>query len=133
MMVQEFNREILGIEMRPVGLQKFDEHLLSYTQLMEEANEMSDAHANKDIIGVIDAVIDSMYFAYGILYKLGLDEDIVNELFCIVHTANMHKKKGLVLGRPGFNSADAAKPEGWKPPEELMMEALADYVNKYLG
>ena len=126
--VVKFNREVLGITARINSLQKPEEAALSYTQLVEEANEFRDAVEEVDYIGCIDAIIDSLYFSYGILYKLGLDEALVNRLFTVVHNANMQKAKGIKAGREGFNAADASKPEDWIDPRTAMMEILCDYI-----
>ena len=129
--VVDFNKSILGVKRGIIiQLQTDDENRLSVTQLKEEAEELSEAHANRDIVGVIDAVLDSVYFSYGILYKLGLDEELVDTLFAAIHHANMTKKKGVKANRPGFDSADATKPAGWVAPETVMTDILDSYMSK---
>ena len=123
--VQTFNKDILGIVPRSVGVLPSNEFKLSHTQLTEEANEFLQAAENNDLIGCLDAIIDSLYFSYGILYKLGVDEDDLNKLFTIVHNANMGKKKGVKAGREGHgDAADATKPDDWKDPRKLMEEYI---------
>lgn len=124
--VKEFNKDILGIAPRPKGLQSPDEAALSHKQLTEEAEEFLQANKDHDYIGSVDACIDSIVFAMGILYKLGVTETEFDTIFEIVMSANMAKKIGVKKGREGFGAADAIKPEGWVPPEELIAKVLED-------
>lgn len=123
-MVQDFNERILGILDRPMMLQTREECKLSVTQLMEEAEELMDARNDLKYVDAIDAVCDSIYFGYGILHKMGIDEDTFNKIFETIHQANMDKKKGVKHNRQGFDAADAAKPEGWVAPELRIQEIL---------
>jgi len=119
-----FNQLVLNLEPRTPGLQSMEECKLSVHQLKEEADELMDAAMNDDYVGCIDAVIDSLYFAYGILYKLGLNEEDVDALYSIVHNANLQKKLGIKANRPGFDAADAIKENGWQAPEEQMKDYI---------
>ena len=124
--VQTFNQEILGIDPRAKGVQPLEEAQLSHKQLTEEADEYLQAIKDGDYIGAIDGCIDSIVFAMGILYKLGITEDQFDDIFEVVMTANMMKKIGVKKGREGFGAADAVKPEGWVPPEETIARILAN-------
>lgn len=124
--VQKFNHEILGIAPRAKGPQPLSEAELSHRQLTEEADEYLQAIKDGDYIGAIDGCIDSIVFAMGILYKLGITEDQFDDIFEVVMTANMQKKIGVKKGREGFNASDAIKPEGWVPPEATIAKILAD-------
>lgn len=127
--VIDFNQEILGIEPRITGMQSFQEAALSYTQLIEEAREYQEAIGRSDFLDCVDAILDNLYFAYGILYKMGLSEDVVDKLFDVIHTANMTKAKGVKAGREGFNAADASKPDDWVDPKTLLREVLRNEIN----
>ena len=127
----EFNRRILKIEPRVVGMQPPEEAALSYTQLIEEAREYQEAIGKTDFVDCLDAIIDNLYFSYGILYKMGLDERLLNRLFDVVHCANMTKAQGVKTGREGFDAADAKKPKGWVDPKAQFKEILSDYINIY--
>ena len=127
--VKTFNQDVLRIPQRRLGLQDPHEAALSYTQLIEEAREYQEAIGERDFIGCVDAILDSLYFSYGILYKMGLSEELVNELFTAIHEANMAKKRGVKEGREGFDAADAAKPKDWRDPRDIMKEILADAIN----
>ena len=116
--VETFNRKVLGILPREHGLQDLKEAELSYTQLIEEAKEFLDARHALDYIGSIDAIIDSMVFSLGVLYKLGVTEKEFNQIFDTVMDSNMRKKVGVKQGREGFNALDAVRDEGFIPPEE---------------
>jgi predicted HAD superfamily Cof-like phosphohydrolase len=124
--VVKFNQEILGIAPRPLGLQSMQEAELSHTQLIEEANEFLLSTKTQDFIGAIDGCIDSIFFAMGILYKLGVSPDQFDRIFDAVTQANMSKKIGVKEGREGFDALDAVKPEDFKSPEESIMEILND-------
>jgi len=127
----DFNRNVLGIEPRVIGMQPPEEAALSYTQLIEEAREYQEAIGRADFVECVDAVIDNLYFSYGILYKMGMDERLVNRLFDVVHNANMTKAKGVKAGREGFDAADARKPKDWIDPKDKFKEILSDYIEIY--
>ena len=123
-MVQEFNVKILGISDRPLMLQTREECKLSVTQLKEEAQELMDARDDLKFVDAIDAVCDSIYFGYGILHKMGMDEETFNKIFSTIHQANMDKQLGVKDNRQGFDAADAAKPVGWEGPELRIQKIL---------
>ena len=117
----------MGIGARPLGIQPENEAKLSVRQLMEEAEEMALANSSQDFVGVIDSAIDSIYFAYGILYKLGLDNEKVDRIFNSIHNYNMTKKRGVKSGREGFDAADAVKPTNFvMSPEERIMHIISE-------
>jgi predicted HAD superfamily Cof-like phosphohydrolase len=122
--VVEFNQKVLGLEPRPHGLQEYDEAHLSYMQLNEEASEYLGAYLDEDLVGCVDACIDSIVFAMGILYKMGIVEEEFDTIFEVVMAANMTKKIGVAKGREGFTSLDATKPLGFKSPEHIIKEIL---------
>lgn len=118
-LVIEFNRHVLDIEQPSLGHQSDAEHKLSIAQLSEEIEEHIHAHNNKDFVGCIDSMVDLIYFAYGVLYKLGLDQEDIATIFAIVHTANMNKKRGVKESRAiEGTDRDAIKPVNWIAPEE---------------
>ena len=125
--VESFNKSVLNIEPpKERRLLDHDTIKLSHSQLVEEANELLDAHTEHDYIGAVDACIDSIYFAMGILYKLGVTEDQYGAIFEVVNEANMAKVKGKAKGRESHNADDATKPEGWESPEGTIARILAD-------
>jgi len=128
--VIDFNQEVLHIMPRPIGMQDPHEAALSYTQLIEEAREYQEAIGRVNFVECIDAVLDGLYFSYGILYKMGLTEQMVDEMFDAIHQTNMAKAKGIKPGREGFKAADATKPTGWVDPKVRMEEILNAYITK---
>ena len=128
-MVENFNRKILGIQRRQLGLMNPEEFKLSLTQLREEIQEIEDAYNEGDLVGVIDGLIDLDYFQKGVVYKHGVGRSLYRKLFSAVHHCNMTKKKGVKETRQGFgDSADAIKPQGWVPPEEAIRLILEQEV-----
>jgi len=123
--VVEFNREILGIGKRPISTLSQAEADISYASLIEECNEFLEAYKNDDFIGTVDAVIDLMYFAHGVLYKMGIDHGIYEKLFSSVHDANMSKRLGVNTKRGNGEAADAVKPDGWVSPETRIANILS--------
>lgn len=126
--VYEFNDKILKIDVGDVGPMGPDQAVHLFKAMQEEANEFLHAHENGDFIGQIDALVDSIYFAIGGFYKMGLPDTAVEEIFAAVHDANMTKKKGVVASRATGDVADAIKPVGWVPPEERIGIILDKYT-----
>ena len=124
--VMDFNKQVLGIIPPGRGLLDMDTINLSKTQLVEEALELLDAHEEGDFIGAVDACIDSIFFAMGVLYKMGVTENQFNIIFEVVSNANMSKKIGKARGREDHDALDAAKPDDWVGPEDLIKRILED-------
>ena len=122
--VVHFNQVILGIEQRPVGLLNDAELNISIKSLNEEIDEFETEHANGNIIGAIDGIVDLLYFGIGVLYKMGLSDEEIGQVCSAVHNANMDKKKGVNARRGDGSAADAVKPENWVGPEERIASIL---------
>ena len=121
--VVQFNQEVLGIEQRsprPLSAKELD---LSVKCLTEELEEFCNASREMDYIGQIDAIVDSIYFSIGVLYKLGLTPEQIHACCMAVHSANISKKRGVNAKR-ATGAADAVKPEGWVGPEERIKAIL---------
>lgn len=81
----------------------------------EEMNELrSAAFVDDDPEGVVDAIIDLMFFSVSILDLFEVDgEKAWNEVLA----ANMAKEPGIKPGRPNkFGLPDMIKPAGWVEP-----------------
>lgn len=127
-LVYQFNKEVLGINERPVDLLDRDEFKLSMAQLKEEIEEIEEAYEFGDLAGVIDGLIDLDYYHKGIVYKHGIKFPLYEALFGIVHEANCTKKSGENPKRTGFNQAtDAIKPSNFKDPK-LVIEAVINNI-----
>lgn len=116
--VIEFNRDLLGIEPRPICPMPTDEYLHLQKALREElGKELLEAWAEEDLIGMIDAKIDAIYFLLGGLYKCGLTAEQIEACFMAVHAANMLKRKGQIERRATGDVPDAVKPADWQDPK----------------
>lgn len=122
-MVCQFNEEVLKIEPRQFNNLSIDEFNMSKTCLLEEVDEFVEAYKNEDFIAQLDSLIDLIYFAVGIMYKMGLGPSQIDGSFEAVHLANLQKKLGVNSKRE-FGVADAVKPSGWVPPEQRIREIL---------
>lgn len=119
--VIQFNRDIIGVQPDGMALLNNDELNFTVKALREEVEELREAHGHGDFIGCVDALMDSIYFAIGGLYKLGLSADQMEKCMTVIHEANMAKRKGVT---DRGHSNDAIKPEGWVSPEEKIADIL---------
>lgn len=122
--VVDFNVKVLKINQRSKDLLNSAELDISEKCLKEELNEFIEAHKNGDFIGCVDAMIDLMYFANGVLYKMGLTPEEITKCKTAVHEANMEKKLGVNARRGDGSAADAVKPQDWVSPEERIIDIL---------
>ncbi len=122
--VIDFNQRVLHVLPRPLGLLNEAETGITIKCLDEEAREFGEAHEQGDLIGAIDALVDSIYFAIGGLYKMGLTAESIEACILEVHAANMEKKLGVNARRGDGSAADAVKPAGWVGPEERIALVL---------
>jgi len=122
--VIDFNKSILKIDQRNLDFIDESEYQISVNALREELQEFIESYNVGDFIGCIDAMVDLRYFAVGVLYKFGLDAELINKCDTIVHNANMTKVRGVNARRGDGTAADAIKPENWKSPEEQISDIL---------
>lgn len=122
--VVDFNHRVLNIQQREVGFLNDAELAISGKCLREEIEEFEECHKAGDIIGSIDGVIDLMYFAVGVLYKMGLTPETITLVGQAVHDANMEKKLGVNAKRGDGSAADAVKPADWVGPEIRIADIL---------
>lgn len=122
--VVEFNQKVLNIQQRNKDILNKAEYDISVKCLKEEIQEFEEAYENGDYIGQVDALIDLMYFAIGVLYKKGLTPEEIVLCSTAVHEANMEKKLGVNHRRGDGSAADAVKPEGWIAPEQRIIDIL---------
>ena len=81
-----------------------------YRHQFEELEELSQAIHKGDMIGTLDALVDTVYIALGTAYLMGLDFD---KAWTRVHKANMKKIRCATKRSP----IDIVKPIGWKAPK----------------
>ena len=118
----EFNREVLDIKDRPIGMLSAVEFDYLIKAFKEETYEIQDA---RNMAEFVDGVLDLCYFAIGGLYRAGLTEEKITKCFNVIHTANMQKQQGVQEKRGG-KAIDAVKPEGWIPPEQQIRKILEE-------
>lgn len=121
--VFDFNARVVGIEPRLLGTITPEHPEMEWLVgvLHEEARELAEAET---LVDQVDALIDSIIFAMGGLYRLGLTEEQALKCFHAVMDANFGKKSGQKEGREVEGVKDAIKPEGWKGPEARIKEVL---------
>lgn len=125
-MVERFHREITGmlipdreVMLTGVRLSK------GLDFLNEELREFVDASTVED---QADALIDLIYVAYGRLLEMGIRP---GPAFRLVHNANMKKVSGANKRGAQF---EAAKPEGWRPPDwDWLFGQEFDERGKFVG
>lgn len=116
-MVHEFHTVChLGAPDRP-ALEGFP-GALRVSLIEEEAAELARAVADRDMVGMIDALCDLLYVTYGAAVCLGVD---LEPFFQEVHRSNMAKRGGPIRA-----DGKQLKPAGWQPPRiaELLAEQM---------
>lgn len=91
------------------------------TMMQEELDEFREAYEAGDRVGMIDAIVDQVYFAVGTANLLGYKFD---DHWTAVHGANMEKQRGTKSTRPNSAGFDMIKPEGWVAPEARHLDIL---------
>jgi len=128
--VETFNREVIGIKQPKIEALDPETQIWLADCLHEEAQELQEA---TDIVDMIDACIDAIYFAAGGLTRMGFPAEISELLFDVVHRANMAKHRGVKEARETKIEADAVKPEDWVPPEGSIRKILQDAARRNRG
>lgn len=87
--------------------------------LFEEITELRDAVEAKDMAGIVDGMVDMIYYAIGNALLMGVD---LSPHFLEVHLANMEK-----VHNPNANPETekrVTKPPGWQNPRiQQILEA----------
>lgn len=82
--------------------------------LLEEVREYLFALGDRDLIGVVDGLVDIMYIAHGTLVELGVDfEECWNE----VHSSNMTKVDPTTGEVKRREDGKILKPESYRKPD----------------
>lgn len=110
--VRQFHEKILGIHDTKPTFQLPVEFTQRVAFMEEEIEELGQAYCDGDMVGVADALADLVYVALGTAHMMGIPFD---EVFKVVHAANMQKMRGMTKRGMVY---DAVKPEGWVGPEE---------------
>jgi len=93
----------------------------------EELVEYLDAVSDKDLVGIIDSLVDLIYFAYGTVILHGM-KDVFDEAFKIVHESNMSKLDDS--GSPIYREdGKVMKSNNFIAPETKLNSLLSEYTN----
>lgn len=120
--VDEFHREVIGL-CAPAAPRLLSPERQAWAEnfLAEELEEYRCAWLNGSVPDAADALVDLVYVAIGRLLEMGIPP---SEAWDLVHRANMAKQRGRSPHRD--SDQDAAKPEGWMPPDHAaLIENLA--------
>lgn len=90
--IVEFNQRVLGIAQRKLASLNKSEANISVESILEEYQEYKDAHKEGDFIKGIDAIGDLIYFAVGVLYKLG---QTPSEIFASITDESLNHQGGI--------------------------------------
>jgi len=134
-LVQEFHAKF----MLPEGTADVllnDQHAQAFRLgfLREEVQELEDALALGDNVGVFDALIDLVYVAYGTALFAGISPEQWDAGFVAVHQANMRKIRVARADDSKRGTAfDVRKPKGWLGPEDDLGDILNWSTNRRQG
>jgi predicted HAD superfamily Cof-like phosphohydrolase len=119
--VFDFNQNVLGIDSKlPFPMEPVEKKWLVGC-INEEASELEEAYT---LVDQIDALVDTIIFAAGGLYRLGLSVEKAEACISAVMDANFEKKAGQKPGRIYEGVIDAVKPAGWVGPEARIQAIL---------
>jgi len=127
-MVKKFQRFVIKAEI-PLEPCPLDEPEFNWMidRFMEEINETKQAYKDENFAGIIDGLVDLIYFAYGGIVRQGMSP---KACFEAVHLANLNKERGVHDKRPIDSGNDAVKPINWVDPitrlEKLSKLSLKD-------
>ena len=121
--VQQFHNKVLGIEDTKPTFELPVQFSQRIAFMEEELEELQEAHRNHDLVKVADALADLVYVALGTAHMMGIPFD---EVFRVVHAANMQKQRGMTKRGMAY---DAIKPAGWVGPE-AEIKAILDAASK---
>ena len=114
----------LGTEDKLMQDSAMQEYRIKFLQ--EELDELKEALASGDKVGVFDALLDLAYVTYGTALFAGIDSDQWYAGMWAVHLANMAKVRvANAEDSKRGNAFDIKKPEGWVGPESRLREILS--------
>ena len=123
-MVKEFQRDVIKYPLpaAPV-LASTTVRDLIYGQLVhveEELHEINLALDSHSLVGMADGITDAVYVLLGIAARIGLP---IDEIFEVVHRANMQKVAGITKRNIDY---DAVKPAEWVSPESKIADIIIE-------
>ena len=117
--VKEFNDKIIKLKSTPFLNKERREWFK--TVVNEELTEFMHAHDALDRVGMLDAIIDLIFFIIGRAQELGFTESQFERAFDAVYKCNLRKDKG---NKGRGSDTDATKPADWIGPEEKIKSIL---------
>ena len=127
--VKDFNDKIIKLKSTPFLNKERREWFK--TVVNEELTEFMHAHDALDRVGMLDAIIDLIFFVMGRAQELGYSEKEFELAFDEVYRCNLKKNKG---NKGRGSDTDATKPSTWIGPEEKIKNVLdhpEDYTAEY--
>lgn len=120
-MVKEFHERFsVTVAQAPRELSG-DEFSFRFKFLHEELREFDEAYRRGDLVKQADALLDLAYVVHGTALMMGLPWD---DMFALVHEANMRKVSAREAGVVGRHPLDVVKPAGWVGPEDGLAALL---------
>lgn len=96
--------------------------------LREEVTEFEEAAEDMDVVKMVDALIDLVYFAKGTALMMGVSPYLWSHCFGVVHRANMSKRRARNASESKRGSQlDVVKPENFVPPDTTIRASLETY------
>ena len=126
--VQIFNDNIINLQ--PTKFLNKERKEWFRTVVNEELTEFMQAHDALDRVGMLDAIIDLIFFVMGRAQELGFSEKEFELAFNEVFKCNMRKHKG---NKGRGSDTDATKPSDWIGPEErikLILDHPEDFISE---
>lgn len=96
--------------------------------LQEELDEFKDAVSKDDLVLAYDSLIDLVYVALGTAAMMGVTNEMWQELWDNVQTANMTKVRATNASQSKRGtSLDVVKPAGWVAPEAKHIKTIEKF------
>ena len=97
--IYQFNQTVLGIAPREPALMPANECQITIESLKEELDEFIEAQNEGDVVKMVDALCDCMYFAIGALYKNGNTEAQSLIMICGKFTDTEAQSLQMICGK----------------------------------
>lgn len=99
----DFNKNILAIAQGPEMLAGPKEHNFSMECLQEEFDEYKEACEAEDIVTMLDALFDLMFFGVGVMYRAGMNEATIGLTVCGGLWIDTHSLYTAIEDRKGLH------------------------------
>ena len=123
-LVKEFHEKYNQLVNDKITLIDYKTAILRVSLIQEEFNEYKDALKRKDLVGVIDALIDLEYVVLGTMVSHGFNANTHSFLFDVVHNSNMTKDNNK------DKNGKIVKGNNYVEPEPIIKAFLAVLKNR---